>query len=144
MTGEDHYRALERMYLAARANEYYRPALTIREGEAEIVVPIREDFFHAADAVHGSVYFKLLDDAAFFAVNSVVEDVFVLTASFQIDLLRPVFEGELRAEGVLKHRSRRRYLADSQLFDSDGNLIARGSGTFMRSEIQLGPEVGYE
>ena len=27
---------------------------------------VRPDFFHAAGAVHGSVYFKLLDDAAYF------------------------------------------------------------------------------
>jgi hypothetical protein len=35
---------------------------------------VRPDFFHAAHAVHGSVYFKALDDAAFFAVASLVQE----------------------------------------------------------------------
>jgi acyl-coenzyme A thioesterase PaaI-like protein len=49
------------------------------------------------------LYFKLLDDAAFFAVNSVVRDVFVLTVSFNIYLTRPVSAGELKASGRAAH-----------------------------------------
>jgi acyl-coenzyme A thioesterase PaaI-like protein len=69
------------------------------------VIPVRPEFFHAAHAVHGSVYFKALDDAAFFAVNSLVTDVFVLTASYNLYLTRPVTEGALRAVGRVVHRS---------------------------------------
>lgn len=133
----DHYRRLERLYLEAPTNAYYRPSLQIEEGRAEIVIPVRAEHFHAADAVHGSIYFKVLDDAAFFAANSVVTDVFVLTSSFQLDLLRPVSEGEIRAEGHLVHRTRRLLIAESKAWDSQGNLIARGSGSFMRSQIRL-------
>lgn len=139
----DHHRKLERLYLAAPTNAYYRPRIHIEEGRAEIVVPVREKFFHAAHAVHGSLYFKVLDDAAFFAANSVVEDVFVLTASFQLDLLRPVSEGEIRAEGRLVHRTRRLFIAEARAMDSEDRLIARGSGSFMRSSIALDERVGY-
>jgi uncharacterized protein (TIGR00369 family) len=139
----EHHRKLERLYLQAPVNSWYRPRIHIEEGWAEIVVPVREEHFHAAHAVHGSVYFKVLDDAAFFAANSVLEDVFVLTASFQLDLLRPVSSGEIRAEGRLIHRTRRLFIAESKAEDSEGNLIARGSGTFMRSSIRLDERVGY-
>ena len=47
-------------------------------------MPIKEDYFHALNAIHGSVYFKMLDDAAFFAAQSVVEDYMLLTANFNI------------------------------------------------------------
>ena len=77
---DDHFRRLERMYRAAPANEYFRPDISIEEGTAEVRLVVRPDFFHAASAVHGSVYFKLLDDATFFAASSLVDDVFVLTA----------------------------------------------------------------
>jgi uncharacterized protein (TIGR00369 family) len=140
----EHWAKLENAYHAARCNEYYRPRLRISQGAAEIEVDVEERFFHAANAVHGSVYFKLLDDAAFFAVNSVVEEVFVLTASFQIYLLRPVDSGTLRATGRLLHGSRRLYLAEAELHDADGRPVARGSGTFMRSQIRLTPEIGYK
>ncbi len=52
-----------------------------------------------------SVYFKALDDAAFFAANSVVEDVFVLTTNFNIQLLRTVTEGTLIATGSPRQRN---------------------------------------
>ena len=87
MSKQDHYRALERMYASAPCNAYYTPTIHITQGAAEIVIPIQEKFFHSAGAAHGSVYFKALDDAAFFAVNSLVTDVLVLTVSFTINIL---------------------------------------------------------
>ena len=98
---------------------------------------------HAADAVHGSVYFKLLDDACFFAANSLVDDVFVLTASFNIYLTRPVTGGTMTSAARVVHRSRRMFLAEGEARDGDGRLIARGSGNFMRSSIALDEGVGY-
>ena len=65
------------MYLSAPANVYFRPSISIEAGACEVRLDVRDDFFHAAHAVHGSVYFKLLDDATFFAVASEVDDVFV-------------------------------------------------------------------
>jgi uncharacterized protein (TIGR00369 family) len=144
LSNEEHYRKLERMYASAPVNEYYAPTMRISEGRAEVIIPVRPDLFHAAGAVHGFVYFKLLDDAAFFAVNSLVEDVFVLTASFNLYLTRPVSEGEMKATGRVVYASRRLFVAEAILVDSDGQEIARGSGTFMPSSIQLTPEVSYE
>ena len=51
----------------------------------EIDLTISDKYFHALNAIHGTVYFKLLYDAAFFAANSVVKDVFVLTSSFNLE-----------------------------------------------------------
>ena len=140
---EEHFRKLERMYATAPINRYFEPKLTVSNGAAELVIPIRPDFFHAAHAVHGSVYFKALDDAAFFAVNSLVPEVFVLTVSYNIYLTRPVTEGILRAVGKVVHQSRNLFLADAELFDGQERKVGRGSGSFMRSSIALGPDVGY-
>jgi len=41
MANEAHYRKLERMYLGANANRYYKPAIRIKEGAAQVRVPIR-------------------------------------------------------------------------------------------------------
>ena len=141
---EEHYRKLERMYASAPINAYFKPEIQISEVQAVLVVKVREDFYHAADAVHGSVYFKSLDDAAFFAVNSLVEDVFVLTVSFNIHLLRPIVKGEMKSTGRVVQAARRLFVAESELVDSNGKKIAFGSGTFVRSSIQLSPELGYE
>src|SRR4029078_2074390 len=103
------------------------------EGVAEIRIDIRREFHHAANAVHGSVYFKMLDDAGFFAANSVVDDVLVLTSDFSLHLFRPVSEGTLVAKGKLVNAAKRIFVADAELFDSQGHLIAHGVGSYARS-----------
>ncbi|HEY5611864.1 MAG TPA: PaaI family thioesterase [Thermoanaerobaculia bacterium] len=139
---EQHWRKLENLYLTAPTNDYYKPKISIGNGVCEIDIAIRHDFFHAANAVHGSVYFKLLDDAGFFAANSEVLDAFVLTANFTIYLLRPVSDGVLSARGRLISTGSRQFLAEAQLFNSD-RLVAHGVGTYVRSKILLTPQVGY-
>lgn len=134
---KEHYHKLEQMYLSAPINKFYLPSISINEGKSVIEIKIKEDFFHAANAVHGSVYFKMLDDAAFFATNSVVEDVFVLTASFDTKLLRPIKEGKLIARGELLKNLGNKLEARAKLYDDKGNLIASGTGWFIKSKINL-------
>jgi uncharacterized protein (TIGR00369 family) len=139
-----HFESLVAMYDSAPINKWFRPLLRIpEEGRAEIAMPVREDFHHAAQAIHGAVYFKALDDATFFAVQSVVRDFFVVTSSFQVYFLRPVSEGHLLARGQVVSRSKRLYIAEGVLFDSRGKEVARGSGAFMPSSIELGAPLGY-
>jgi uncharacterized protein (TIGR00369 family) len=138
-----HFRKLERMYASAPINRYFEPVLHVSEGVTKLTMPVKPEFFHAANAIHGSVYFKALDDSAFFAANSLVDDVFVLTVSFTLFITRPVSSGELRASGTVVNRSRNLILADSVVHDSEGRQVARGSGSFMRSQIPLTPEIGY-
>ena len=138
-----HYRKLERMYSHAPINAFFLPKLTIGEGEAEIRIMVRDDFHHTAGAMHGVVYFKALDDATFFAANSLVAEVFVLTASFEIEFLRPVASGEIRATAKVTADNGRRIEAVGELFDEKGQRIGRGLGRFARSRIPLGPDVHY-
>jgi len=138
-----HYEKLARMYHGAPINELYGNRLTVSDGAAEITWQVKPEFFHAVSALHGSAYFKLLDDAAFFAANSVVEDCFVLTASFNAHFLRPILGGTVRAEGSLVSEGRALLVAESTLFDEDENPVAFGSGTFARSKIPLDAKIGY-
>jgi uncharacterized protein (TIGR00369 family) len=141
---DEHYRKLERMYAAAPVNAYFKPNLRIEKGRAELIMPVRREFFHAAGAVHGAVYFKALDDSAYFAANSLIEDVFVLTISFHVHFIRPLSEGSMRAVGTVIHHARRLILAESVVFDAKEREVARGTGSFMRSQTPLSPEIGYE
>ena len=98
--GMEHHRKLERMYLRAPINRLiYEPTIAIAEGEATIAIDVHEKYFHAANAMHGSVYFKMLDDVCFFAVASLVEDVFVLTTSFTTYFTRPIASGRVTSRG---------------------------------------------
>jgi len=142
----EHYRKLERMYLNSNVNTklYETTEIRIDDEVAEIKLTIDSKYFHALGAIHGSVYFKLLDDAAFFAVNSIIKDAFVLTTSFNINIIRPVSEGVITATGKLKFKSRNLFIAESSLTDEKGREIAFGTGNFAKSNISLTEKIGYK
>lgn len=144
MTNKNHYSALEDMYKAAPINEIFPPEVTISEGAAEISIAVKPDYFHAAGAMHGSVYFKLLDDSAFFAAASMEEEVFVLTTSFTTYLTRPVSAGRVRAVGKVVNANKSQFIAESVLYDDEGREIARGNGIFVRSKNKLADIASYK
>lgn len=143
MTTEEHYRCLESMYQAAPINKLYPPVMTVSDGEATIEIPLSKDYHHSAGAVHGSVYFKVLDDAAFFAANSREPEVFVLTSSFTTYITRPVSQGHMRAVGKVVNQNRSQWIVESVVYDSENREIARGNGIFVRSKVQLKDASGY-
>jgi len=143
MTRDAHFERLERMYLAAPINGIYRPRIQVSEGEATIEVDVSPDFFHAGGAVHGSVYFKVLDDAAFFAAASLEREAFVLTTSFTTYLTRPVSSGVIRAVGRVVNRNRSQFIAEAVAYDGEGREIGRGNGLFVRSKLPLAEQPGY-
>lgn len=139
-----HFRALERLYLSAPINRIFKSRLMILEsGVSRIEFTVDEQFYHAAGAVHGTSYFKMLDDAAFYAANSLVSDRFLLTTAFNLLFTKPLLEGPVVAEGRWISGKRRVYVADARLIDAEGDEIARGTGTFMRSHIPLSSLPGY-
>ena len=144
MTHAEHYHKLERMYLSAPVNEYYKPEIHITRGAARVSIQVRPDFFHAAKAAHGVLYFKLLDDSSFFAANSLVEDTFVLTVSYTVYFTRPITKGMVTAMGKVVQNSRRLLIAESVITDEHGKQVGRGSGTFMSSGMSLTEEIGYQ
>lgn len=139
-----HYRALENLYASAPVNSLFKSRLEIVEqGHSRISFTIDESVFHAAGAAHGTIYFKMLDDAAFYAANSLVTDRFLLTTSFNLNFTKPVRGGDVVAEGRWVSGKRRVFVAEARLVDSEGDEIGRGTGTFMRSHIALSGLPGY-
>ena len=143
MPDDNHFRGLENMYASAPINRLYKPTITVSEGEAVIEMDLSEQYHHAAGAVHGSVYFKMLDDAAFFAANSYEKDVFVLTKSFTTYFKRPVSKGFIKSVGKVVEKSKSQFKAESVVYNSAGKEIGRGNGVFVRSKIPLSQAKGY-
>ena len=141
---ELHYRALERLYASAPVNALFASRLEIvGEGRSRIAFDVTREVFHAAGAAHGTVYFKMLDDAAFYAANSLATDRFLLTTSFNLHFTKPVRGGAVMAEGRWVSGRKRVFVAEARLVDAEGEEIGRGTGTFMRSRIALSSLPGY-
>jgi len=139
-----HYRALEALYASAPINRLFDSRLEIvGEGHARIRFTVDETVYHAANAAHGTIYFKMLDDAAFYAANAMVTDRFLLTTAFNLHFTKPLRAGAAIAEGRWISGRRRVFVAESHLTDAEGDEIGRGTGTFMRSHIALSGLAGY-
>jgi uncharacterized protein (TIGR00369 family) len=141
---EAHLRALECLYNSAPINGLFRSNIALPEaGRSEIRFTVAPDSFHAAGAAHGTLYFKMLDDAAFYAANGLVSDRFLLTTAFNLHFTKPMRNGEAVAEGRWISGKRRVFVAEARIVDADGEECARGTGTFMRSHIALSGLEGY-
>ena len=139
-----HFAALEALYASAPVNALFPSSLTITgEGRARIAFTVDERVHHAAQAAHGTIYFKMLDDAAFYAANSLVTDRFLLTTAFNLHFTKPIRRGPVVAEGRWVSGRRRVFVAEAHLIDGEGDEIGRGTGTFMRSRIALSSLPGY-
>jgi uncharacterized protein (TIGR00369 family) len=99
--------------------------------------------FHAMGAAHGSVYFKLIDDAAYFAAQVHVEDCYLLTAGMHVNFTKAITSGSIECRGKVIHRGRQMLVAEAEIRDDQGHLLAAGRGTFMRSGKPLEADFGY-
>lgn len=139
-----HFRGLESLYRSAPINAVFESTLEIQEpGRSRISFSVEERLFHAAGAAHGTLYFKFLDDSAFYAANSLISDRFLLTTAFNLHFTRPMRDGQAVAEGRWISGRRRVLIAESRIVDSSGEECARGTGTFLRSRIPLSSLAGY-
>jgi uncharacterized protein (TIGR00369 family) len=139
-----HFRALESLYRHAAINRLFDSEIEIAgPGHARIRFEIDPATNHAAGAAHGTLYFKMMDDVAFYACNSMVSDRFLLTTAFNLVFTRPLKSGPVVAEGRWVSGKRRVFVGEARLILPDGEEAARGTGTFMRSHIPLSSLEGY-
>ncbi|OIQ33868.1 MAG: hypothetical protein BM555_04560 [Crocinitomix sp. MedPE-SWsnd] len=141
----EHFERLIRMYDAAPIHNFYEGIkLSVEKNKARIDLEMKDDrYFHAGMSTHGSVYFKLLDDAAYFACQSMILDNFIVTTAFNTQLLRPILGGKIYAEGVMEFESAQMFSATSKLFDEKGRLCGTGHGQFLKSKVPLDAVKGY-
>jgi uncharacterized protein (TIGR00369 family) len=139
MSDRSHYRKLEALFQSAPLNQgiFKGSELEVEFERATLRLTIGNQYFHAADAMHGAIYFKLLDDSAYFAAASIEKTYLLLTKSYTIHFRRPVMEDTLTAIGKVIEVSERGILATSEIYNSAGKLVANGEGVFVRSTKRL-------
>jgi uncharacterized protein (TIGR00369 family) len=141
---QDHYRKLERMYMSARIQKKYPGIhLTVDKRHAMISLPVDESYHHAGGYMHGSVYFRLLDDVCYFAAMSEELNHFYVTSEFSIQFFRPLKNGIIRAESNEIKWLENEFHVKGTLYNEEGKKLASGSGIFKKSRYQLDESVGY-
>tara|TARA_B110000438_G_scaffold284400_1_gene313421 strand:- start:416 stop:844 length:429 start_codon:yes stop_codon:yes gene_type:complete len=140
---EQHILRLKNMYLKAPINQLMNPEIEIFPSRAIIKMKSEAKYFHAGNSLHGSIYFKMLDDASYFAAQSIISDCFILTSNYNVHLYRPIGEDELTAEGEVISISKSIITASSKLYNSAGKLCASGTGAFAKSSLPIQEAAGY-
>jgi hypothetical protein len=85
-----------------------------------------------------------MNDAAFFAVSSVVPKELVSSTGFDIQLSRTIAAGELIARGRVIGMSEDHCLAEAVLVNDQGEELGRGGGAFVNTASPLSSDMGYE
>ena len=85
----------------------------------------------------------MLDDAAFFAANSLEKEYFVLTISFTTYLTRPISSGIIRSEGRVVNRNKSQFIVEAIAYNSEDKEIGRGNGIFVCGKLPLKDARGF-
>lgn len=101
------------------------------DGEIEIRLPFREEFLRAdgSDWLHGGVVSALADIAGDYAIVTRTGEG-VPTIDLRVDWLRPARRGDLFAVGRVVKLGRTVSVADVEVRDATGALIAVGRGLY--------------
>ena len=101
------------------------------DGEVLIRLPFREEFLRVdgSDWLHGGVIAALIDIAGDYAIVTRLGQG-VPTIDLRIDWLRPAKAGDLLATGRVVKTGRRVCVADAEVHDATGVLVAVGRGLY--------------
>lgn len=103
-------------------------------GKVVVEMPAAEFHYNPLGTVHGGVISTLLDTAAACSVHSTLAVGEMYTSlDLTVKFLRPVTvaSGLLRCEGKVIQRGRRTALAEAQLLDERGKLLAHATSSCM-------------
>ena len=133
----NHLKNLINIYNIAPINKFYKPKIDLSLGKSTVEIEIKNKFFHTGGSVHGSVYFKMLDDAAYFASQTYEKKYFLYTVNLQVNFLKPIFQGKIISRGKLLKKDSNKFISKAKLFDNEGDEVANGEGIFVKSDIFL-------
>ena len=106
---------------------------SIEPSRARLSVEVRQELLQLQGVMHGGAIASLIDTAVAFAIISVSEpqDRFT-TVEMKVNYLSAIREGRVVADARLIRDGRRIIVADCDVFDSQGRLVAKGLLTYIR------------
>ncbi|MDI6755742.1 MAG: PaaI family thioesterase [Thermodesulfobacteriota bacterium] len=104
----------------------------IDEGFAQFRMPFRKELTHPYGIVHGGAIASLADTAVAFALMTMIQPgERVPTVEFKINFFSSVHNGEMIGEARIVNKGRSLVMADMEVKNKDGKLIAKGLATYM-------------
>ncbi len=105
---------------------------SVGEGCATFEIDVDGRHWNPMGTVHGGIFCDLADGALGMAFASTLgEGESFTTLELKVNFLKPFRKGKLRAEGKVKKRGKTIGLAECEVADEDGNLVAFATSTLM-------------
>ena len=101
----------------------------VEPGRSVVYIEVEDFHLNGAGTLHGGVYASLIDNAMGLSVLALV-GVRTATIEMNVHFLGAVREGRITCESEVVHRTRRTATAEAKVHDTDGNLVAMGTGAF--------------
>lgn len=130
---ESYEDALRRAFAAAPF--YKLMGMELKEldrGFARVALPFRKELTQVYGRVHGGAIAALADTAvAFSLMTSIEPGQKITTVEFKINYLKPVSDGTIFGESRVVSQGRRLAIADMEVKNDAGELLAKGMATYM-------------
>jgi uncharacterized protein (TIGR00369 family) len=101
----------------------------VEPGRSVITIDVKDIHLNGAGTLHGGVYASLIDTAMGLSVLALV-GVRTATIEMNVHFLGAVSDGRITCQSQVVHRTRRTATAEAKVHDSEGNLVAMGTGAF--------------
>ncbi|SEA80500.1 acyl-CoA thioesterase [Thalassobacillus cyri] len=105
----------------------------LEEGKVQIRTPIESHLHNTIGTVHGGVYASILDTTMGILIRSIVKKP-AITIHLDVNFFLPVTKGVLISEGSIIKQGKKIIVAEASITNENGDLLAKGSGTFQRKE----------
>ena len=132
-----HFKNIINVYSNAPINQLFKPKMKVSLGQCEIEMKISKNFHHSANSFLGSIYFKMLDDAAYFASQTHEKEFFLYTVNFEVNFIKTVSKEVIISKGKLLKKSSNKLISKAMLYGCNGEEIGYGKGIFVKSNILL-------
>jgi acyl-CoA thioesterase len=107
--------------------------VSVSEGVCEMELPLRKEFMNDRNTLQGTVIFALLDAVTFVASRTLVRSRAEVDfhQEMKINFIKAVREAQqiIRAKGRALDRGRSTAVVEGEVYDQNGELVAKALGT---------------
>lgn len=101
-------------------------------GYSKVVAEIGRKHMNPFGGLHGGVYASVIDTAAYWsAYCDLPENQGLVSIDIKVDFLAPVFDQTVIVEGKRVKSGKTIYLAEAQMLNENGKLVAHGTSKLM-------------
>ncbi|HEX6922816.1 MAG TPA: PaaI family thioesterase [Bacillales bacterium] len=101
----------------------------LEKGNVTVKLEIHEALLNTLNMLHGGIYATMIDNIIGITVRSVTSQPLV-TVQLNVHYLEPVSKGVVFSRGRIDRLGHRIVSGEGEILDQDGNVLAKGSGTF--------------